>query len=75
MQETDKIVKARIAPLPLSLLAPLPEVWITLVDGHKEEPEVCTGPFESLRFGGCSTVLISCPPFAGGGVRPQGERR
>jgi hypothetical protein len=37
MQETDKIVKAQITPLPQSLSDPLPEVWITLEYGGEEK--------------------------------------
>jgi hypothetical protein len=32
-----KIVSARITPLPKSLRDPLPEVWVTLEDGHEEK--------------------------------------
>jgi hypothetical protein len=35
MLDTDRIVSARITPLPHSLLDPLPEVWITTANGEE----------------------------------------
>jgi hypothetical protein len=37
MLETDKIVKARITPIPKALLDPMPEVWVTVENGQEEK--------------------------------------
>lgn len=35
MQDSDKVIAARITALPKSLQDPLPEVWVTLVGGNE----------------------------------------